>query len=51
VQRRRPFVDRYEEALKALIAGKQKGHKPAKVAAKPKVKAATGAKPKRRKSS
>jgi DNA end-binding protein Ku len=26
------FVDRYEEALKALIADKQKGHKPAKVA-------------------
>jgi DNA end-binding protein Ku len=26
------FVDRYEEALKALIAEKQKGHKPAKVA-------------------
>jgi DNA end-binding protein Ku len=26
------FVDRYEQALKALIAAKQKGHKPAKVA-------------------
>jgi DNA end-binding protein Ku len=26
------FVDRYEEALKALIAAKQKGHRPAKVA-------------------
>jgi DNA end-binding protein Ku len=26
------FVDRYEEALKALIAEKQKGHKPARVA-------------------
>lgn len=26
------FVDRYEEALKALIADKQKGHKPARVA-------------------
>ena len=26
------FVDRYEEALKALIADKAKGHKPAKVA-------------------
>jgi DNA end-binding protein Ku len=26
------FVDRYEEALKALIADKKKGHKPAKVA-------------------
>jgi DNA end-binding protein Ku len=26
------FVDRYEEALKALISDKQKGHKPAKVA-------------------
>jgi DNA end-binding protein Ku len=26
------FVDRYEEALKALISEKQKGHKPAKVA-------------------
>lgn len=26
------FVDRYEEALKQLIADKQKGHKPAKVA-------------------
>ena len=26
------FVDRYEEALKALIAEKEKGHKPAKVA-------------------
>src|ERR1700749_852625 len=26
------FVDRYEQALKALIAEKQKGHKPAKVA-------------------
>lgn len=26
------FVDRYEAALKALIADKQKGHKPAKVA-------------------
>lgn len=26
------FVDRYEEALKALIEDKQKGHKPAKVA-------------------
>lgn len=26
------FVDRYEEALKALIEEKQKGHKPAKVA-------------------
>ncbi len=26
------FVDRYEEALKALIAEKRKGHKPAKVA-------------------
>jgi DNA end-binding protein Ku len=25
-------VDRYEEALKALIAEKQKGHKPARVA-------------------
>jgi DNA end-binding protein Ku len=25
------FVDRYEEALKALIADKQKGHKVAKV--------------------
>ncbi len=27
------FVDRYEAALKALIEGKQKGHKPAKVEA------------------
>ena len=27
------FVDRYEEALKALIEDKKKGHKPAKVAA------------------
>jgi DNA end-binding protein Ku len=27
----RQFVDRYEEALKALIADKQKGHMPAKV--------------------
>jgi len=26
------FVDRYEEALKALIEDKRKGHKPAKVA-------------------
>lgn len=26
------FVDRYEEALKALIADKQKGHKPARIA-------------------
>ena len=26
------FVDRYEEALKALIEDKKKGHKPAKVA-------------------
>jgi DNA end-binding protein Ku len=26
------FVDRYEEALKALIEAKKKGHKPAKVA-------------------
>ena len=26
------FVDRYEEALKALIDDKRKGHKPAKVA-------------------
>jgi DNA end-binding protein Ku len=28
----RQFTDRYEEALKALIASKQKGHKVAKVA-------------------
>jgi DNA end-binding protein Ku len=26
------FIDRYEEALKALIEDKKKGHKPAKVA-------------------